>query len=447
MRPPMELIFDWVRTTDAHASYRLPLLERAERILAAREEASADVRDSLSRALERWRYQHLNHLGPALAPEDQELADTLDLAANDVAGRPWRSARAASDAICDPRFDPEEFGAALECRDEGVALEEVTQRAEAITRRHFAAEGEAAAGAGRRMHLYAPLYLSSHCVNYCAYCGFRYPLKIPRRHLSLDEAVGQAEILRGRGFRHILLVAGDFPRLTSTEYYARIIAALAERGLVSSVEIAPQTTASYAELAAAGAVGVTLYQETYQPELYARYHPHGTKASFPWRLEGIERAAEAGMRRLGLGILLGLADPRDDLLALVRHGEYLRRRFPHATLAFSLPRIHQAPQGFDVAHPVGDESFVRLYCALRVAFPRAELVLSTRERAELRNRLARICITQISAGSSTAPGGYVTQGAERDCAEQFPVSDHRTPAEVRAWLEAEGFAVACEPHA
>jgi 2-iminoacetate synthase len=288
--------------------------------------------------------------------------------------------------------------------------------------------------------IYAPLYLSNYCTNYCTYCGFRYPNAIQRKHLSLPDALCQADILHGRGFRHLLLVGGDFPRLTTTAYYAEVVRSLVARGMETAVEIAPQSTQSYAELAAAGVCGVTLYQETYDERLYTRYHPRGTKASYDWRLEGLERAAEAGVQRLGLGILLGLADPREDLRSMMRHARYLRDRFPDHVLAFSLPRIHDAPPGFAVPHRVDDELFVRMYCGLRVAFPDAMLVLSTREPAALRNRLARICITQLSAGSSTAPGGY-EDAPDRPAGEQFSVSDRRTPAEVARWLREAGFEV------
>jgi 2-iminoacetate synthase len=165
----------------------------------------------------------------------------------------------------------------------------------------------------------------------------------------------------------------------------------------------------------------------------------GPKAAFHWRLESHERAAEAGIGRLGLGILLGLADPRADLAAMLRHGTYLHDRFPDCLLAFSLPRIHEAPTDFHIPHPVADDDLVRLYCALRIAFPAAELVLSTREPAELRDRLARICITQMSAGSSTVPGGY--QSNDPTVGGQFPVADHRAPADVAQWLEEHGFEV------
>jgi 2-iminoacetate synthase len=145
------------------------------------------------------------------------------------------------------------------------------------------------------------------------------------------------------------------------------------------------------------------------------------------------------MPRLGLGILLGLADPREDLLAMMRHGLYLQRRFPDRTIAFSLPRIHEAPDDFEIPYPVSDDDLIRYYCALRIAFPQSVLVLSTRESAALRNRLAEICITQMSAGSSTAPGGY--QAGSDTTGEQFPVADHRPPAEVADWLQHEGIQV------
>ena len=136
------------------------------------------------------------------------------------------------------------------------------------------------------MLLYAPLYLSSYCINHCLYCHFRYPHQLQREHLDKNAALAQAEFLERRGFRQILLVAGDYPRLTSIEYYVEIVQALVERGLRVAVEIAPQSTFHYARLVRAGACGVTLYQETYQEGVYAQVHPRGVKHWFDWRLEG-----------------------------------------------------------------------------------------------------------------------------------------------------------------
>jgi 2-iminoacetate synthase len=285
------------------------------------------------------------------------------------------------------------------------------------------------------------LYVSNHCINHCLYCGFRYPNPMEREQLDVAQAIAEADVLGQRGFRHVLVVAGEYPRLITVEYLARVVSSLTVRGFAVAIEVAPQSTLGYSQLRTEGTIGVTLYQETYDPERYSIYHPKGTKAWYDWRLEGPERAAEAGIRRVGLGILLGLGDPREELGALIAHGRYLLERFPDLKLSLSLPRIHDAPEGFAAPHPVDDDTFVRLYCALRLAIPRANLVLSTREPAHLRDRLARSCITQMSAGSSTSPGGYQEHDRDGTSREQFPVVDQRSPEEVVRHLTDDGFRV------
>lgn len=434
---------DRLRRIDPHASFRLPLLEEAEHALASpSEDGPTPSRHALADKLERWRYQHLNERRGQFEAEDRQLADALDLAANALVGRGPRRARATRWLIHDSRRDPAAMREALECLDPAVDLAEVTRRASELTLRHFAARGADSAGTcKRRMAMYAPLYLSSHCINHCVYCGFRYPNQIKRRHLAPEEALREAEILRSRGFRQVLLVAGEFPRLTTVAYFAGIVAAMRERGLCPTIEIAPQSTAGYTELVAAGVRGMTMFQETYDERLYARYHPRGSKSSFDWRVEAYDRAAEAGMPQLGFGVLLGLADPREDVAAMMRHALDIQARFPDRVLAFSLPRIREAPDGFHEPYQVDDELFVRLYCALRIVFPRADLVLSTRESVALRNQLAAICITRVSAGSCTSPGGYEEATAAEHLDGQFPVCDHRSPAEVAGWLAGAGFEV------
>lgn len=477
---------EWIRTEDAHAAYHLQLLAQAERVLQGAEPASANQRADLAERLERWRYQLLRERQGQLRPEEVQLAEVLDLTAHRLTGRPARAPRSLRKALRDPAFHRDLLQQAQAGLDPGFPLDRLVDEARRRTEEHFAVAGVPGdGGRKRRMFLYAPLYLSNYCINYCLYCGFRYPEAIPRRQLSAQEVLQEAEVLYQWGFRHLLLVAGDFPRRTNTDYLVDIIRRLRQRGFQLAVEIAPQTTSGYAAIQAAGVCGVTLYQETYHEDLYYQYHPRGVKSAYDWRLEGLERAAEAGVGRLGLGILLGLAPPTEDLLAMLRHALYLQERFPERMLAFSLPRIHDVPSSFRIPYPVSDEQLVRFYCVLRIAFPRAELVLSTREAAPLRNRLARICITQMSAGSSTAPGGYVNrglasanstpsgpaasswetialesplespsresasasssygQGADRNLhrqpGEQFPVADHRSPAEVADWLRSEGF--------
>lgn len=448
---PFAQLTDRIQSDDAHATHHLKLLREARRALLGQSNLDDGQRAELAERLERWRYQWIAERTGRLNDADRALIDALDLAANRLAGRPTRHPRATRGAIgqqggmaslaspCSENKEscPHERGHATQLEtakkwlDLAVPLSELTEKATQLTAAHF---GDGDESTGHRTLLYAPLYLSSFCVNECTYCGFRFDQSIERKHLSVDEAVAEAEILRRRGFRHVLLVAGDFPRLTRTEYFSEVIARLCEMGLAPAVEIAPQNVQSYAEMIEAGLCGVTLYQETYQEDLYRQYHPGGTKRLFDWRLEGPERAVEAGIKRIGLGVLLGLADPHDDMLAMIGHGLYLQERFPDCRLAFSLPRIHQAPPDFKPPHTIDDETFVRLYCALRLTFPKANLVLSTRERAELRERLAKICITQLSAGSCTAPGGYGQEPIDG----QFPVHDQRGVDEVTDWLQTIG---------
>jgi 2-iminoacetate synthase len=439
--PSLSSFADWIRNTDDHAVHHLALLERADHALRTPDKIAPNERRSLTQKLERWRYQHLNEHAGQLSARDESFVDALDLVANDLAGRPDRAPRWTRRAINDASFDTDAIQQAANAIDSRYPLDQVVARATELTWERFRPPNKSGFvdHERQRVLLYAPLYVSSECINHCRYCGFRYPQDIARKHLSVEEAAAQMRILRDRGFRHLLIVGGDFPSRTTTEFYAEILRALAQEGIEPAIEIAPRSTQSYAELVDSGARGLTLYQETYNQELYARYHVGGPKSSYHWRLESHDRAAEAGMPRLGLGILLGLADARDDLMAMMRHAAYLKDRFPDRTLAFSLPRIHEAPGEFEIPYPVSDDQLIRLYSVLRLAFPEAELVLSTREPVELRNRLAKICITQLSAGSSTAPGGYQASGEA--VGEQFPVIDNRSSSDVANWLEAEGFRI------
>ncbi len=456
---------DWIVERDEHASSHLHLLGEAEAALAGECDPAADGRLVLADKLDRWRYHLLNQGLQTLAPTDRALIDVLDLTANELAGRPARAPRSPRAAIqvvspsetSWPQTVDFELTELEDSLRSDVPLEELTRLATSLTVEHFSGPhqceprrspaaanelpGQPRRKGARQMVLYAPLYLSNYCTNHCLYCGFRYPNELQREHLSKQEALSQAQVLWKRGIRRLVLVAGDFPRLTTTEYFAEIIRDLKAAGFDVTIELAAQSTASYAELVLAGASGVTLYQETYDERLYARYHRRGSKKAFDWRLEAPERAAEAGMARLGLGVLLGLSDPAQDVFAMVRHGLYLQTRFPDVRLAFSLPRIHKAPDGFESSFRVDDETFIRLYCFLRLAFPQAHLVLSTRESPALRHRLASICITQMSAGSSTAPGGYQTEQTDQSHRQQFPDTDDRSPAEVEQGLRDIGFDV------
>lgn len=304
-------------------------------------------------------------------------------------------------------------------------LEEMAAAAHALTVRRF----------GRTIRLYAPVYLSNECINGCVYCGFNSNAKIERKTLSVDEAVDEANAIMDAGHRHILLVSGEHPERVSLDYLCSIAAAIRERAAGITIEVQPMDEPSYRRLAAAGVDGVTLYQETYDEGVYRRMHPAGPKKTYGSRMESIDAAGRAGMRSLGIGALLGLADWRSEALSLVSHARDLMRRHWRSHIAISVPRIRDSAMGFAMPNPVSDRDLVQMICALRLALPDCGIVLSTREPAALRNRLLPLGITQMSAGSVTSPGGYTRGGS----GEQFHIEDTRSPEAVASMLKSRGY--------
>jgi 2-iminoacetate synthase len=305
-------------------------------------------------------------------------------------------------------------------------LESLAERSHALAVRRF----------GRTIQLYAPLYLSNVCVNICHYCGFSVTNRIPRRTLTSEEAARECRHLVGRGFAHVLLVSGEHPREVSVDYLDEVVRRLHPMVASLSIEVQPFEEAEYRRLARSGVDGLVVYQETYDPPLYARMHPKGYKRDYRYRLEALERGYRAGMRRLGIGILLGLGDWRRDALVLGAHAAYLFKHGWQAHLTISLPRLRPAAGGFEPLQPVTDQELVQMICALRLVFPDVGLVLSTREAPEFRDGLMRLGVTQMSAGSRTEPGGYGHPGEEL---EQFAIEDRRSPAEVARSIRRAGY--------
>ncbi len=290
---------------------------------------------------------------------------------------------------------------------------------------------------GRAVRLFAPLYLSNECVSVCTYCGFSAGNEIARRTLTVDEAVAEAQALVERGFRHVLLVAGEHARIISKGYLEEVVRALAPLVPQLSVEVQVWDEATYRRLVAAGCDGLIVYQETYDDDTYADVHRLGKKRNALWRLAAPDRGAAAGMRRLGIGALLGLhGDWRAEALAVAAHAEALTRRWWRCEVQVSLPRLRPAAGGYEPADPVDDRSLTQLVCALRLCLPDAGISLSTREPAALRDALVPLGVTTLSAGSHTEPGGYA---GESDAEPQFEISDDRSPAEVAAALRSLGY--------
>lgn len=307
-------------------------------------------------------------------------------------------------------------------------LEQMAQMAHQLTIQRF----------GRTMRLFAPVYLSSYCVNRCRYCGFNMDNTFTRARLTIEEALAEAELLAAEGFRDILLVSSEDTRYIDADYLETLAQALRRRFSFIGMEIYQMAVSDYRRLFEAGIEGVTLYQETYDRSTYAHYHLGGPKSDYDRRLRGPDDMGAAGMREIGLGVLLGLADWRTETLALGEHAHHLMRHYWRSRVSFSFPRLRPAC-GVSAAtfpHLLADKDLVQMMLALRLCFADAGIVVSTREPADLRDRLLELGMTRMSAGSRTNPGGY--SGPEKHTG-QFDVNDQRSPAEVGAMLRDHGF--------
>lgn len=287
---------------------------------------------------------------------------------------------------------------------------------------------------GRRVVLFAPLYLSNECGNNCLYCGFRRENREARRiTLSPAQAVTEARYLAGKGFHRLLLVAGEHPAKTSVEYIADVLRAIYRETdmRILHVNAAPMPTDAFRGVKEAGAGVYQCFQETYHPETYARMHPSGAKSDYAWRLTAMDRAIPAGFGDVGIGALLGLHDYRFEVLSVLRHAEHLYETFGTFPHTISVPRFKHAFGAPVVAAPapVPDAIFGRIVVLYRLAVPSAGVVVSTREPAALRERCLDIGASQISAGSKTDPGGY-RDGVRRHESEQFEVDDTRPIEEI-----------------
>ncbi len=327
-------------------------------------------------------------------------------------------------------------------------LEAMAHEARGITRRNF----------GRTMRMFAPLYVSNECVNNCSYCGFsRDNASIMRVTLTIDQVVKEALHLVEQGFRNILLVAGEHPKFVSDGYLEECIRAIRDVVPTIGIEVGPMEAPEYGLMVKAGCEGLVVYQETYDRAVYADMHTAGPKKDFDWRIACPERGYEGGFRRIGIGALFGLSDWRLEALRLAAHLEYLYKNCWKSSFTVAFPRLRPAAGGFHPMTEFPDWALVQTICAFRLIFPEVGIVLSTREPAPLRDALAPLGITVMSAGSHTEPGGYTGAGSDdlhqtvkgrrvelttkdgKERAEgQFGIADERTPAEVAAMLNRQG---------
>jgi len=291
---------------------------------------------------------------------------------------------------------------------------------------------------GKRLVIFAPLYVSNLCANECLYCAFRVRNKeLTRRSLTRDEIAAETRVLIDQGHKRVLLVSGEAYPNRSFQYILDAIETVYsvkhDNGEIRrvNVNIAPLTIEEFAQLKGAKIGTYQLFQETYHHETYGRVHVSGKKADYHWRLRAIDRAMAAGIDDCGIGVLFGLADWRFEMLALMQHIRHLEAAFGVGPHTISVPRLEPAT-GSGIAehppHPVTDDDFRKIVAILRIAVPYTGIIMSTRETPAMRRETFALGVSQISAGSRTNPGGYAEEA--RDDMSQFSLGDHRGLDEV-----------------
>lgn len=295
---------------------------------------------------------------------------------------------------------------------------------------------------GNRLVLFAPLYLTNLCVNNCLYCAFRKDNKeLKRKTLTLDEIKEETEFLVGQGHKRILLVCGEHPKKASMEFIGEAIKIIYDVKINNgnirrlNVNTAPLSIENFKILKSFGIGTYQCFQETYHYETYLKMHPEGPKRDYSWRLFAMDRALQAGIDDVGIGALFGLTDWKFETLALLSHAFNLDQRFGIGPHTISVPRLEpafNAPVSQKPPFAVDDLSFKKIVAVLRLAVPYTGIILSTREKAELRRELFNVGVSQISAGSRTSPGAYKEskESLEEYQMEQFQLGDHRSLDEV-----------------
>lgn len=284
--------------------------------------------------------------------------------------------------------------------------------------------------------MYAPLYLSNECQNICTYCGFSLDNKIRRKTLSNTEIIIEAMALKTMGINHVLLVSGEANKTVGIEYFLNAIKLLRPYFANISIEVQPLSQEEYQLLHDAGVHSVLVYQETYHQAVYKEYHPKGKKSNFDFRLDTPDRIGEAGLHKIGLGVLLGLEDWRVDSFFNALHIDYLQKQYWQTKFSVSFPRLRPAEGIIEPNFIMSDRDLLQLICAYRIWNEDLEISVSTRENENFRNHVIPLGVTTMSAASKTNPGGYAV---DPQSLEQFETSDERSMEEVKNIIRNSGY--------
>jgi len=321
-----------------------------------------------------------------------------------------------------------DFGALLSPAAGGF-LEEMARRARAEKTRWF----------GNSVMMFTPLYISNYCENHCVYCGFNRTNHIRRARLDAEAIEREMRAIAGTGLQEVLILTGESRAASGLDYIGEACRIARRYFRVVGLEIYPVNTDEYAFLHKSGADYVTVFQETYDPNLYAKLHLAGHKRVFPYRMEAQERALKGGMRGVGFGALLGLADFRRDAYATGIHARLIQKKYPHAEIAFSCPRLRPIVNDATVGPgEVHERELLQVVLAYRLFMPFASITISTRERAGFRDNLVALAATKISAGVDVGIGRRAEEKESDRGDGQFEIADPRSVREVQAALTAWG---------
>lgn len=290
---------------------------------------------------------------------------------------------------------------------------------------------------GKTISLYIPMYVSNACTNKCVYCGFNHDNQIERTTLSMQQVEEECKAIKELGpFENILIVSGEFPAMCGVDYMENVIKTCRPYFHNITLEVQPLRSYEYERLTRSGLNGVICFQETYNKKSYQLYHPKGLKSHYAWRLNGYDRMGEAGLHKIGLGVLLGLEDWRADTIMMARHLRYLQKKYWKSKFSVNFPRMRPSESAFQPKVVLSDRELARLTFAFRIFDHDVDISYSTRELPTFRDNMMTLGVTSMSAGSKTDPGGYATSP---DSLEQFEVSDERSPSEVSQAIKSKGY--------
>lgn len=363
------------------------------------------------------RTDHMAYL-PGMEQLDSRLLEQVTAAMDSYDANAY-TAQDVRKAIAKENRSPKDFGALLSPAAQPL-LEEIATAARTETRKHF----------GNSIQMFTPLYIANYCENYCIYCGFNCRNKIKRAILSEEEIEQEMAAIAKTGLQEILILTGESRSKSDVSYIGKACKIARRYFNVIGLEVYPMNSDEYAFLHQCGADYVTVFQETYHADKYETLHLAGHKRVFPYRFYAQERAILGGMRGVGFAALLGLDDFRKDAFATGYHAYLLQRKYPHAEIAFSCPRLCPIINN-DRINPmdVHETQLLQVVCAYRLFMPFAGITISTRECSRVRDHLVGIAATKISAGVSTGIGSHVEE-IEHKGDDQFEISDPRSVEEV-----------------